>query len=366
MITKEIYQLLRDYGTIITMICIPLLEVILFALIINTNPKHLPMAVVSADYSNLTRSFIKGLENTEYFDVTNDNATESEAEKDLLAGKIQFILNIPPNFSQDLIRGNRPNMLLTADATNSLVIVNATNAAQKLTKTVFDPELQGTVTDLKTSPQQFDLIIEEKYNPDANPQYFSVPGLIGVILSLTMITLTSISITRENDRNTMESLLITPVKPMEVMLGKLIPSVFIGYIQITLILILSIYFFDVPFRGSMMLLLVSALPFIVSCLGIGLVISTFAKTQFHSLQLEAFYFLPSLLLSGFLFPFQGMPIWAQWIGQILPLTHFLRIAVGIMIKGNNLMHVWGDLWPILVFMVAIIMLGVAWFRKTLD
>jgi len=364
---KEFTQMLRDKLTFAMLVGIPLVQLILFGYAINSNPKHLPTVVTSYDHSAYTRQFIVAMQNTDYFDVLNANASDKEAEADIAAGRAQFAFEIPVNFTRDLLRGERPSLLMTVDATDPMSSAYAVSALNVLSKNVFDSRLKNDgFASLRQTPPPFNLIVHAKYNPENITQYNIVPGLMGVVLTMTMVMITALAITREIERGTMESLLATPVRPLEVMIGKILPYIVMGYIQQLIILTLSVSVFHIPEAGSYLLLLGLTLPFIGANLAMGLTFSTVAKNQLQAMQMTIFFFLPSILLSGFMFPFYGMPIWAQWIGECLPITHFLRIVRGIMIKGNGMNVLWGDVWPIIVFMLVVITIGLKRYRRTLD
>ncbi len=365
-IQKEFIQMRRDRLTFAMIIMIPLMQLILFGFVINTNPKHLPTAIISADHSAFTRTFINALANTDYFDVIKPNSTEKEALMLLERGKILFVINIPVQFSHDLVKGIKPTLLVTTDATDPAATSNALSALNALNQTVFNDNLQHGLGYLLPKAPPFTLMSHLEYNPEGISQYNIVPGLMGVVLTMTMIMITALAITRERERNTMESLLATPVRPLEVMLGKIIPYVMVGYIQQGLIITLGIYTFNVPHEGSILLLLIATLPFIIANLSVGLLFSTIAKNQLQAVQMTQFFFLPSLLLSGFMFPFYGMPHWAQMLGNCLPLTHFLLIVRGIMLKGNGIIEIWPEIMAITVFAFIIIAVGVKRYKQTLD
>lgn len=363
---KEFIQMLRDRLTFAMIIGIPLLQLILFGYAINSNPKHLPTVVVDGDNSNFTRTVIQSIRNTDYFRLIQDPVSLKEADRLLSIGKAQFSVFIPHNFSHDLVKGDKPDVLLTVDATDAMAASNAMAAAHDLTHLVFEKDFQGSLSYLKEKELPFNLIIHAKYNPELITQYNIVPGLMGVVLTMTMVIITALAITRERERRTMESLLSAPIEPVEVMLGKIMPYVMVGYIQIILILVAAFYLFHIPIMGHLLLIFIASLPFIIANLSVGLTFSTVADTQLQAVQMSIFFFLPSILLSGFMFPFYGMPIWAQWIGKMLPLTYFLRIVRGIILKGNGFFEVWPNIWPILVFMTVALMIGLIRYRRTLD
>jgi len=366
-IVKEFIQMLRDRITFTVMIIgIPLLQLILFGYAINSNPKNLPTMAIDADQTNFTRQFLRGMSNTDYFKLTDSNTTEAKALHSMRVSKTQFVINIPQNFTYQLIRGERPNVLLTVDATDSMAAANAITAAKLLTSQVFNEQLQGPLSYLKPKPEPFNLIIHAEYNPELISQYTIVPGLLGIVLTMTLMIITAMAITGEFERGTMEFLLATPVRGLEVMLGKVIPYIIVGYVQLIFILVLAGYLFQVPIKGSILLLLIASLPFIFANLAIGITFSTIARNQLQATQMSFLFFLPSILLSGFMFPFHGMPAWAQWIGNVLPLTYYLRIVRGILLKGNGLADTWPNIWPIIVFMVVALMISMLRYRKTLD
>lgn len=365
-IHKEFLQILRDRVTLALMVVLPLMQLVLFGYAINTNPRNLPTAIVSGDHSIFTQQFINGLVNTKYFDIAYRPNTIKEAENLMAQGKILFIIKIPPDFTRRLIRHLRPQILLEADATDTVAIANAMAAVPVMSQTIFDPIIKGTLQYLKFPNTPIDLVIHQRYNPELITAYNIVPGLLGVVLTLTMVIVTAMAMTRERERGTMENLLATPVKPLEVMLGKLIPYVMVGYVQVTLILLAARFIFDVPFQGNVVLLVLCLLPFIAANLSVGLMFSSIADNQLQASQYSIFFFLPSILLSGFMFPFYGMPLWAEYIGNLLPLTYFLRIVRGIMLKGSTFLQIFPNLWPILIFILIALAIGVKRYRRTLD
>ncbi|MCP4474056.1 MAG: ABC transporter permease [Gammaproteobacteria bacterium] len=363
---KEFIHMRRDQVTIGMMIITPLIQLIIFGYAINVNPHHLPTVVVSADHSDLTRQWVTAMENTKYFNVINNNASEQQAEQLMTRGKATFIVTIPPNFSRDLIGKKKPTLLVTVDATDPAAVGSASSALTQLTTQVFNLQGQRGLPALQPQPPPFNLVLHNKYNPESITQYNIIPGLMGVILSMTSIMITALAMTKEREFGTMESLLATPVQPLEVMIGKIIPYIVIGYGQQILIWLCALFLFHVPSSGSVMLLMLATLPFIVANLTVGLTFSTLADNQLQAVQMSFFFFLPSILLSGFMFPFYGMPHWAQWLSQILPLTHFVRITRGIMLKGNGFLNIWPDIWPLLLFILVSGFICVKRYRRTLD
>lgn len=363
---KEFIQMRRDRVTFAMMIGIPILQLIIFGYAINSDPKHLPTAVYSADNSVFSRTIVWGLHNSSYFDIVREPDSEAEIQRLLAQGTVQFAVNIPVDFSRKLLRGERPDLLLEADATDPAAIGYAVAAINLLTTTVLNRDLTGPLTKLRGAPPPFNLVVHQHYNPENITQYNIVPGLMGVMLTMTMIIITALAITRERERGTMENLLSTPARPGEVMIGKIVPYITVGYIQVFLILLASKFLFNVPIVGSVPLLLVLTFLFIVANLAVGITFSTIAKNQLQAVQMAFFFFLPSLLLSGYMFPFRGMPGWAQAIGEILPLTHFLRVVRGILLKGNGFAEIAPDLWPIALFLVVMLAIGIKRYRQTLD
>ena len=363
---KEFIQMRRDRVTFAMMVGIPLLQLILFGFAINMNPKHLPTAVFSADNSVFSRTLVWELRNSGYFDIVRVAETEAEIQSLLRQGQVQFVLQIPEDFSRKLVRGEKPSLLLEADATDPAATSYALSALNTLATSGFDRDLKGPLRKLRATAGPVELRIHRHFNPENITQYNIVPGLLGVVLTMTMVIITALAITRERERGTMENLLSTPARPGEVMIGKLIPYIVVGYIQVGLILLAARVLFHVPMLGSVLLLLAVMLLFISANLAMGITFSTLARNQLQAVQMAFFFFLPNILLSGFMFPFRGMPMWAQYIGNVLPLTHFLRIVRGILLKGNGLPQIAPELWPILLFLVVMLTLGIKRYRGTLD
>lgn len=366
MIAKEFIQMRRDKTTLGMMIGIPLIQLILFGFAINLNPRHLPTAVTGVEQSVFTRRILSSMENSSYFQFVSPTVTEEEAEHLLKTAQVQFVVNFPPNFSHDLVKGLRPKLLLQADATDPAATSRAVSVFSDLAHVSLKEDLLGPLANLNEVPPAYTPIVHAVYNPLAITAYNIVPGLLGVVLTMTLVMITALAITREYERGTMENLLAMPIKPLEVMLGKIIPYLMVGYVQVILILLFAKFLFGVPMTGSILLLLVLCFPFIVANLAMGLTFSTLASNQLQAVQSAMFFFLPSILLSGFMFPFRGMPEWAQWIGNCLPLTHFLLIVRGILLKGSGFMDVWRELIPILIFMVVVMFMGYKRYHQTLD
>ena len=367
MVSKEFVQLRRDRLTFAMMVGIPLLQLILFGFAINGDPKHLPTVVVAEEQSPFTRSLVSALTISDYFAIESTSTSSLQAQSRLSRGEIQFILTIPKGFSRAIQRGEQPVLLLEADASDPMATVNAMGAMQQLAPQVLRHDLAGPLASLQpTHSAPFELRVQRHYNPEGITQYNIVPGLMGVVLTLTMTMMTALGITRESERGTMENLLATPIRPLEVMLGKITPYVLIGLVQVCIILIATRWLFAVPFVGSLPLLLGVTLIYITANLVVGITLSTLARSQMQAMQMTVFYFLPSILLSGFMFPFRGMPGWAQVIGEILPVTHFIRMVRGILLRGNTLADLHAELWPLLLFTLLILLLGAYRFRRTLD
>jgi ABC-2 type transport system permease protein len=313
-----------------------------------------------------SRTLIWSLRNSDYFSLVRVAESEAEIQSLLRLGQVQFVLHIPEDFSRKLLRGERPRLLLEADATDPAATGYAMSALETLAARAFDRDLKGPLQRLRASPGPVELRTHRHYNPEIITQHNIVPGLLGVVLTMTLVIITALAITRERERGTMENLLSTPARPGEVMIGKILPYVVVGYIQVLLILLAAKLLFHVPMLGSLLLLLGVMLAFIGANLAMGITFSTLAQNQLQAVQMAFFFFLPNILLSGFMFPFRGMPVWAQWIGDVLPLTHFLRIVRGILLKGNGLAQIWPDLWPIVLFTVVMLSLGIKRYRQTLD
>jgi ABC-2 type transport system permease protein len=342
------------------------MQLILFGYAINTDPKGLPAAVVSQDASPMARSLVAALQTSGYFRVVESGIDERRGDALLERGEIQFLIVIPDDFGQRLVRGERPTVLVAADATDPSASGNAIAALSQLGQTALARDLRGPLASLNAKPAPFELRVQRRYNPEGLSRYNIVPGLIGTILTMTMVMLTSLAMTRERERGTMENLLATPVRPAEVMVGKIGPYVVLGYIQLGVILGAAFLLFEVPMVGSPALLLAMIGVFMVANLGVGFTFSTLAKNQLQALQLTFFFFLPSMLLSGFMFPFRGMPGWAQVIGEGFPLTHFLRIVRGIMLKGTGVVELLPELWPMLAFLAVAGGVAMLRYRRTLD
>ena len=366
MVVKEFIQMRRDRLTFGMILGIPLIQLTLFGFAINADPKHLPTAVLLADNGPQVRTVLNAIQNSGYFHLLRLLDTDAEGREALARGDVQFVITIPENFTRDLLRGDQPAIWVEADATDPAATSNALGSLETIVREALRLDLRGPLAFISQTEDTVHLRIHALYNPEAVTQYNIVPGLMGVILSNTMVVITGLAITRERERGTMETLLSMPTRPLEVLLGKIVPYILVGYIQVGLILIAAWLLFDVPMVGPVSLLLAVALLFIAANLAMGITFSTAAKNQLQAMQMSFFYFLPSLLLSGFMFPFRGMPVWAQTLGELFPLTHFLRIVRGILLKGNGLAQIAGELWPIALFTVIALAIGVRRYRQTLD
>lgn len=365
-LVKEFIQLKRDRLTFGMIVGIPIIQLILFGFAINSDPKNLPTVVLAQDNSSFARTIVRALENSNYFRVIKHIDTEDQAERLLAAGEAQFVLTIPADFSRRLLRSEHPVLLLEADASDPAATSNALSVLGSLGQRALARDFQGSLQYLSERPASFELRIHRRYNPEGITQYNIVPGLLGIILTMTMVMMTGLAMTRERERGTMENLLATPAIPIEVLTGKIVPYIMIGLIQVTLVLLAARWLFSVPMQGSLFLLYCAVLLFIAANLTLGITISSLAKNQLQAMQMTFFFFLPSILLSGFMFPFRGMPEWAQAIGSLVPVTHFLRVVRGILLKGNELSDIWQHLWPIALFMLVLLLLGLKVYRKTLD
>lgn len=362
MVVKEFIQLRRDRVTFATMILIPLLQLILFGYAINTTPRHLPTAVMAHENTDVTRAIIAALKNTAFFDITALPASEAEAEHLIRSGDILFLVEIPAGFERALRRGDTPQLLVAADATDPVASSSALGALDGVVGSAL--RRQRLVPEQGAAP--FEIIQHRRYNPAGSSQLNIVPGLLGTILTMTMLIFTALSVTREVERGTMESLLSMPITPVEIMLGKILPYVLVGIVQGILILGAGMVLFAVPVEGSAPLLAVCSLLFITANLAIGYTFSTLASNQLQAVQMTFMFFLPNILLSGFMFPFAGMPQWAQWIAECLPLTHYLRTVRGILLKDAGLWDIGPDLAALAVLMLVAMAIAVARFRQTLD
>ena len=372
---KELIQMKRDRLTFAMLLMIPIMQLVLFGFVINNHPKHLPTAIYLQENTEITRSIINNMAQSDYFDIVNDVNTLNAYRGDtplqdtrslLQSGRVNFVLTIPSGFSKAWVRGEKPSLLLEADATDPAAAAMAVAQIKPIVdRTLADIQI-GSLDYLKPKPSSITTLVPNKYNPEGISQFNIVPGLLGVILTMTMVMITSIAMTREAERGTMENLLAMPSKPLEVMIGKITPYVLMGLVQTMIILLASNMLFHLPFVGSGSTFGLGVGLFILVNLAIGFTFSTIAKSQMQAMQLTFFFFLPSMLLSGFMFPFQGMPKWAQYLGEILPLTHFLRIVRGIMLKGTSLSLLSNEFLALLAILIIVGIIAMLRYRQTLD
>jgi ABC-2 type transport system permease protein len=362
MLIKEFIQLRRDRVSFAMIVMIPLVQLLLFGYAINTTPRDLPTAVLLQENSDVGRSILKALENTRYFKVTRQLHSEAEFDDVLASGQVLFAIEIPRNFERALRRGDRPAILVAADATDPVASGSALGALGQLVQTALahDRGLPDSGTSL------FEVRTHARYNPAAATQLNIVPGLVGTILTMTMLIFTALSVTREIERGTMESLLSMPITPVEIMIGKIIPYIMVGFVQASLIIGIGVGLFGVPIIGSLLMLAWLSTLFIATNLSVGYTFSTVAQNQLQAMQMSMMFFLPNILLSGFMFPFAGMPNWAQWVGEFLPLTHYLRIVRAIMLKGATLPDLRYDALWLSGLMLLAMTIAVTRFRRTLD
>ena len=360
---KEWIQIRRDPMTLRLIIALPLMQLFLFGYAINADPKHLPTGLIVAEHSRYERSIVAALINTGYYDI-RPLASEAEGEKALAEGEVIFVVNIPPDFERSVDRGEKPTVLMDADATDPSAIGNATAALAAITAAL-NRDLPPSLRNTPESPP-FGFELHARYNPEQLTVLNIVPGLVCVVLIFSTLIITTLSITRERERGTMENLLAMPVRPVEVMIAKILPYVGVGYLQVVLIMTIAALVFQVPVHGSVTLLVLALGLFIASNLALGFTFSTVATNQMQAMQMAQFALLPSIMLSGFMFPFKGLPVWAQYVGELLPITHALRITRGVLLKGNGLAEIWPQLWPIALFTLVISVVAVAFYRETLD
>lgn len=361
---KEFIQLTRDRLTYAMILVLPIVQLLLFGYAINNDPRHLPTAILAQDQGPMARSTVSALVNTGYFEIVRTAASPAELDEALARGEVQFALTIPADFTRKVVRGDGAQVLIEADASDPAATGGAIAALAQLPRVALTRDLVGVVGQRGGDP--FEVVIHRRYNPEAITAYNIVPGLLGVILSMTLVMMTSLGVTREYERGTMESLLATPARPIEVMIGKLSPYVVVGLAQTVIILVLAKALFAVPMAGGWVALILGVLLFIVGSLALGFLISTLARTQLQAMQMSFFYIMPSILLSGFMFPFRGMPAWAQALGGLIPVTHFLRVVRGALLKGLDIAQLWPSLAALALFVGAVSGLAMARYRTTLD
>ncbi|MGE0178691.1 MAG: ABC transporter permease [Sphingomonas sp.] len=365
-LVKEFIQLTRDRITYALILAVPVIQMLLFGYAINTDPRHLPTAVLVQENSVFARSVLAGVANSSYFRITHQARSPAELDQLVRTGEVQFAITIPGDFTRRVVRNDRAQILVEADATDPTATGSALSALSRLPQEALRHDLTGAVGRAPHAAAPFEVVIHRRYNPENITAYNIVPGLLGIVLTLTLVMMTAIGVTREQERGTMESLLATPVQPLEVMIGKLAPFVIVGIIQTTLILTVARLLFGVPMAGGWGGLMLGIALFIIGSLGLGFLISTITRTQLQAMQLSVFYFLPSILLSGFMFPFRGMPEWAQWLGTIIPVTHFLRVVRGALLKGQSFADMGPSLIALAIFVCVVSALALARYRTTLD
>jgi len=363
---KEFVQMRRDRLTFAMILGIPILQLVLFGYAINTDPKHLPTGIVMADNGPVARAIVAGMQTSGYYSIRR-NLSEAEARHALADGSLAFVITVPTGFHRDLVRGLGAQIVVEADASDPTASANAIAALPEIVSRAVAASMDGAAAaNAGAHSAAAELVVHRHYNPERITAYNIVPGLIGVILTMTATLMTALALTRETERGTMENLLAMPLRPVEIMIGKIVPYIGVGFLQVAVILSAAWVLFSVPMEGSLLLLLSAVLLFIAANVTLGYTFSTLARSQLQAMQMTVFFFLPSILLSGFMFPFRGMPVWAQAIGQGLPLTHFLRAVRGIMLKGNDALQTLPHLWPVAAFLLVIGTIALLRFRRTLD
>ncbi|HEY8592857.1 MAG TPA: ABC transporter permease [Sphingomicrobium sp.] len=365
-LTKEFRQLSRDRLTAGMIFGIPLIQLLLFGYAINTDPKHLPTAVLAQDQGEYPRSIIASMQNSGYFDIERSANTPRELNRMIERGEVLFAVTIPGDFSRRLVRGEKPQILVETDASDPTATGGGVSALAALPQYALRHDLTGPLASRGASAEPFEVVVQRRYNPESITSYNIVPGLLAIVLSLTLVMMTALAMTRESERGTMETLLATPLRPLEVMVGKLTPYVLVGLTQATIIITVAHFLFGVPLSGGWAALVLGIFLFIIGSLALGFLISTVARNQLQAMQMAFFYFLPSILLSGFLFPFKGMPQWAQWIGSVIPVTHMLRVVRGAMLKGVGVDAALPSIGALALFMAVVSTLAVRAYRTTLD
>ncbi|MDV3256634.1 MAG: ABC transporter permease [Sphingomonas sp.] len=365
-LTKEFTQLVRDRLTYAMIIGIPIIQLLLFGYAINTDPRHLPTAVLVQDNGQFARSVIGSLQRSDYFSIDHVARSPAEMEQLIERGDVQFAITIPGDFTRRVVRQDKAQILVEADASDPAATGSAVAALAALPREGLKHDLNGPLAFARPGDQPFEVVIQRRYNPESITSYNIVPGLVATILTMTLVMMTSLAMTRETERGTMETLLSTPLRPLEVMVGKLAPFVLVGIIQAAIIITMARILFGVPMAGGWAALVLGLFLFIVGSLALGFLVSAVARNQLQAMQMSFFYFLPSILLSGFLFPFRGMPEWAQWLGSILPVTHMLRVVRGAMLKGVGLSEAAPSLGALALFVLVVAGIAMKKYRTTLD
>ena len=365
-LVKEFIQMRRDRITFAMMIGVPIMQLLLFGYAINSDPRHLPTLVEMADEGPASRAILMGMQTSGYFEFEGVVTSAEEGDRALRDGTASFVVVIPPDFERDVVRGHSPEILLAADASDPAAAGGAVAAINGIVTTAISETLSGALTYAASSPPPFSVVVHRQFNPEGQTSTNIVPGLLAIILSMTMVMITAVAIVRETERGTMETLISTPVRPGEVMLGKIFPYVFVGYVQTGVFLAAARILFEVPFLGSPLAFFVGFNLYIIVNLALGFLISTIARSQMQAMQISFFTLLPTILLSGFMFPFAGMPGWAQAIGSAIPATHFLRLVRKVMLKGAEMADIATDLWRIGIIMTVIVLIALRRYRQTLD
>ena len=363
---KELVQMRRDKMTFGIMLAMPIVQLILFGYAINTDPRHMPAVIEMREDGPLTRAFLASLHASSYVDIVAIVANGEEGDAMLRSGEANFLISIPEGFERRLVRGERPQILLAADASDPVAAGGAIAAVQQVAQSAFAPSFEGSLGFLARAPPPYEIVVHRRYNPAGESAFNIVPALLGIILTMTMVMITSIALTRESERGTMENLLATPIRPIEVMIGKTTPYILVGALQVAIVLAMAHFLFHIPFTGSPIAFTAGTTLFIFANLMLGYLISTVARTQMQAMQTAFFVFLPSILMSGFMFPFKAMPMWAQWIGEALPITHFLRIVREVVLKEARLADIVNDLGPLALITLVLASLALLRFRSTLD
>ncbi|QHM73068.1 ABC transporter permease [Mixta intestinalis] len=363
-VIKEIHELRRDKISMAMVVITPLLQLTILGYAVNMDARNIPTALLNYDTEQMSQVFVSAAQNTGYFSMIPFQS-EKQARSAFVRGDIIFIITIPQGFSRDMLRGEKPQILVQGDAIDPLTIGNALSAITQAAKTMFQQDLPPSMrSELKED--DFELVIHRMFNPEGITQYNTIPGIIGSILSTTLVLMTALAITRERESGAIENLLISPLTSLEVITGKIVPYVLIGIFQSLLILLCAVYLFGIPLLGNVFLLFLVLFVYVFLCLSIGITISSLAQNQLQALQMSSFYFIPSVMLSGFISPFISMPVWAQWIGSCLPLTYFIRLIKGIMLKGYGFIDLLSDLLPLGLLALIIVGIALKSFRKTLD
>ncbi len=365
-LAKEFVQMRRDRVTFAMMIGLPIIQLLLFGFAINADPRNLPTMIDLGDNGPMTRAVVSAMQTSDYFEFIGYVNGYEDGERALRTGSANFVVVIPPNFERDLIRGDKPEILLAADASDPSATGGAVNALGGILNVVARQNLTGPLAHVVGQPAPFSINVQRHYNPEGSTATNIVPGLLGIILSMTMVMITAVAIVKETEQGTMEMLIATPVRPLEVMLGKILPYVFVGYVQTLVFLAASFAIFDIPFTGEKLAFFIGFNLYIIVNLALGFLISTLVRSQMQAMQLSFFTILPSILLSGFMFPFSGMPGWAQFLGTGVPATHFLRLIRKVMLKGAGVSDVTSEYISLVVILLVIGLIAAKHYRQTLD